>query len=217
MVTLNEISQTDTRARLIEAAADAFYTKGYACSMEAIAVRAGVAKQTLYNHFPSKDQLFTEVILRDSESMMTALVADEGDLRERLLRFSCIFRELVFGPRCIALYRTLIAEASRFPEMISAFYETGPARTIRELASLLEMEMSAGRLRRDGPEAALFAADMLLGMLTGSERKRYLLGVEKASLENDRPRVERIVDTFLRAYAVDASLDRLPPSSAASK
>ena len=201
MTTLPESVLTDTRARLVEAAAEAFFTSGYGASMEAIAARAGVAKQTLYNHFSGKDKLFAEVIRRDAERMVTALGDDGGDLRARLIRFSSAFRALVLGPRCIALYRTLIAEATRFPEMMPAFYQSGPAHTLQELAGLLESEMSAGRLRRDRPEAALFAADMMLGMLTGSERTRYLLGVEKELAADEHLRVERIVDAFLRAFA----------------
>ncbi len=200
-------NSSDTRARLIEAAAEAFFAGGYTASMEAIAARAGVAKQTLYNHFASKDALFAEVIRRDAERMVTALGDDGGDLRARLIRFSAAFRALVLGPRCIALYRTLIAESTRFPEMMQAFYDSGPAHTRNELAGLLESEMRAGRLCGDGPAAAQFAADILLGMLTGSERTRYLLGIEQGPPVNDQARAVCIVDSFLRAFAPEVSSD----------
>lgn len=202
----------DNRARLIEAAAEAFYASGYTASMETIAARAGVAKQTLYNHFASKDLLFAEVISRDTEHMVTALGDGDGDLRTRLIRFATAFRTLVLGPRCVALYRTLIAEAMRFPEMMPAFYESGPAHTLRQLAGLFESEMRAGRLEHNGPNAAQFAADMLLGMLTGSERTRYLLGVEKILPADDHIRVERIVDAFLRIFPPLTNAEKLPES-----
>ncbi len=200
MTTEHDGNLPDTRVRLIEAAAEAFFETGYSASMDAIATRAGVAKQTLYNHFARKDVLFAEVIRRDAEHMATALEDDGGDLRTRLIRFATAFRALVLGARCIALYRTLIAESTRFPEMMLPFYESGPAHTLRELAGLIESEIRAGRLRDDGPETGKFAAEMFLGMLSSMERTRYLLGIENQLPENEGARVERIVDCFLRAF-----------------
>lgn len=195
----------ETHERLICAAAEAFYCDGYRVSMDDIATRAGVAKQTLYNHFASKDELFSEVIRREAERMATALGADGGELRARLIRFGKAFRALVLGTRCIALYRTLIAESSRFPEMTQAFYASGPAHTLRELAGLIEAEMRAGRLRSDGPDAAHFAAEMLLDMLSGADRTRHLLGIAQKPPRSDDARVARIVDCFLRAFAREVS------------
>lgn len=203
-----EAVPSDTRARLIDAAAEAFYMGGYSISMDALATHAGVAKQTLYNHFPSKEALFSEVVRRDAKRMTTALEEDGGDLRARLLRFAIAFRALVMSQRCIALHRTLIAESLRFPEMTRAFYESGPAHTLKGLTQLLAREMQAGRLRRadegkgetETAAAAEFAADMLLGMLSGAERTRYLLGMEVCGTATDPLRAEKIVDCFLRMF-----------------
>jgi TetR/AcrR family transcriptional repressor of mexJK operon len=207
----------DTRTRLVTAAAELFFEVGYAASMEQIAQRAGVAKQTLYNHFSSKDALFAEVVQRDSLQMITALGDDTGDLRTRLIRFATTFRDMVQGPRCIALYRTMIAESTRFPDMARAFYASGPERTLSELTLLFETEMRAGRLRgSDAPEIraqeARFAADMLLSMLTGTERTRFLLGLQVYRADDLAATVVvgRIVDTFLRAFA--PSPNHLPPA-----
>jgi TetR/AcrR family transcriptional repressor of mexJK operon len=49
----------DTRQRLLEAASAAFCEEGYQVSIERIAVRARVARQTLYNHFASKEVLLS--------------------------------------------------------------------------------------------------------------------------------------------------------------
>ncbi|MBP9713064.1 MAG: TetR/AcrR family transcriptional regulator [Sterolibacterium sp.] len=206
----HETASSDSRTRLIDAAAAAFYAHGYNVSMDAIAAQAGVARQTLYNNFSGKETLFIEVIRRDSERMMMALEDDGGDLRSRLIRFALAFRALVFSSRCIALYRTLIAEAVRFPEMIQAFHDSGPRRTLDELSQLFDNEIRAGRLQGDTADrdsssssdsgSAHFAADMLLSMLTGNERARHLLSLEHTLPVDELARVERIVDTFLRAF-----------------
>ena len=47
------------REAILSAAVEEFRTAGYeATSMDRIAAAAGVSKRTVYNHFPSKDELF---------------------------------------------------------------------------------------------------------------------------------------------------------------
>src|SRR5579872_2455618 len=47
-----------------EAAAGLFLERGYqATSMDEIAARAGVSKQTIYTHFPNKEVLFEDLVL----------------------------------------------------------------------------------------------------------------------------------------------------------
>ena len=51
------------RQAILAAAKDEFVAKGFAAArVEDIAKRAGVAKGTVYLHFPDKEQLFGEVI-----------------------------------------------------------------------------------------------------------------------------------------------------------
>lgn len=54
---------TATRQRILTAAEDLFYGEGIrATGVDRIAERAGVTKRTLYQHFPSKDDLITAYI-----------------------------------------------------------------------------------------------------------------------------------------------------------
>ena len=50
------------RERVLRAATTAFTLDGYRASIDRIARRAGVAKQTVYSHFPSKEELFKAVV-----------------------------------------------------------------------------------------------------------------------------------------------------------
>ena len=53
----------DTRQQLMNTARELFYSRGFqATGVDAIAKAAGTTRQTLYNHFESKDQLVVEVI-----------------------------------------------------------------------------------------------------------------------------------------------------------
>lgn len=192
----NNQNPCDCRTRLLEAATAIFLEEGYRASVERIAARAGVAKQTFYNYFPRKDDLFCEVIRLGTAAMLVSLDDDNAPLRERLLRFANAFRECLLSSKGIAFYRAIAAEAARFPELATAFYINGPQQTAQRLAAELERAMSDGVLRRDDP---LFAAEMLQSMLLGGERLRRIFNVDQAMLPV--PDAGSIIDHFLRTYA----------------
>ncbi len=187
----------DTHDRLIEAAIQAFAEDGYRISLDEIARRAGVAKQTLYHHFSSKDDLFAEAIKKMASEILVSLDLRDGNLHQSLLRFAEVFREKLLCDRGIAIHRVLIAEAPRMPQLVQAVYAAGTEETRRILQQVIRDAMSAGQLREDDPA---FATDMLLSMLAGMERTRHLLAA--LDHEDEIPdRAARIVDCFLRAFA----------------
>jgi TetR/AcrR family transcriptional regulator, mexJK operon transcriptional repressor len=188
----------DCRQRLISAAAEAFKEAGYRASIDTIAARAGVARQTVYNHFASKDDLFSEVANIAANSILVSLDGDGRDLRGRLVRFGSTFRERLIGDEGLALFRTVSAEAPRFPDLARAFFDKGAGQTIRGLAEFLARAMEEGTLRRDDPE---YAAETLLSMLDCCDRTRRLFGASMRPDDAEHARVERIIECFLRAFA----------------
>ena len=188
----------DNRQRLIQAAAEAFMKEGYRASMDRIAERAGVARQTVYNYFPCKEDLFSEVAHIAAEDILVSLDGDGGEIRERVLRFATALRQRVLGDEGLAMFRTLSAEVPRFPALGQAFFDKGPDQTRRRLATFLARAMEDGYLRRDDP---LFAAEMLMGMLCGFEHTRRLLCGTGHFSNAEQTRVVQIVDCFLRAFA----------------
>jgi AcrR family transcriptional regulator len=189
------------RERVLRAATVAFTLDGYRASIDRIARRAGVAKQTVYSHFPSKDDLFKEVV-REMASRVLVQLDAEGDVRAVLLNFALAYRGRVLRPEGIAMFRTLAAEIPRFPALARAIYAGGPGETARGLARYLEKAMAAGHLRRDDPR---FAAELLLGMLVGHDRVKRLFGVARYNGRGDARRTARIVDGFLRMYSREVS------------
>lgn len=189
----------DSRTRLVEAAVAVFLEEGYRASIERIAARAGVARQTLYNHFPCKADLFGEVVRHGTAAILVSLDGDGAPLAERLRRFAVAFRQKVLGAEGIAFYRAIAAEAPRFPDLTAAFYASGPAQTVRRVAAVLAEAMDAGELRRDDPA---FAAQLLISMLVEAERTRRLLS-DKPVQPPKAADAARILDVFLRAYSTD--------------
>lgn len=192
---------SDCRARLLQAACEVFTAEGYGASVERIAAHAGVARQTLYNHFPSKAELFAEVIKTATSEFLVALEDDGAPLRERLIRFGRRYREKLLSAEGLRFYRMMVAETPRFPELAAAFYQSGPRRTAERLRLVLAVAMQRGELHEEDPD---FAVTLFLSMLVGAERSHYLFSGEPPP-PTDQEQAARIVDCFLRAFAVPRS------------
>ena len=187
------------RERVLRAATAAFLTEGYRSSVDRIARRAGVAKQTVYSHFPSKDELFKEVTRELTTRVLVQLESEPGDLRASLVRFAVAYRSRALSTEGIAVFRTLLSEMPRFRRLARAVYEGGTGVTARALAAHLKKAMDAGQLRREDPQ---FAAELFMSMLVGVDRTKRLYGVACRG-EDDARRAARIVDCFMRTYSIE--------------
>ena len=185
------------------AGTELFLRLGYgSASMDLIAAEAGVSKQTVYNHFHSKEALFKAIIADLSEAMMAPLVVRDAEKStpDRLLRgLGRDFLALMLRPSSLALYRLIVAESARFPELGAAIYAVGAGRLIAMLADYLAWEARNGRLAVAEPE---LAAEQFIGMLTGRVQLRALLGACDTPDEGElQRRVEHAVSSFLALYA----------------
>ncbi len=82
------LPRPERRAQLLEAAQDVFVANGYhAAAMDDIAERAGVSKPVLYQHFPSKLELYLDLLDGQADTIV-ALIADvlarTDDNRDRI-------------------------------------------------------------------------------------------------------------------------------------
>lgn len=185
----------DKRSCLLVAAVKVFMADGYHASMGKIAAQARVAKQTVYNHFGSKEKLFEAVIRHIAGTLAVPLAAPSLSVREALLAFAVAIRERTLSSAGIDAYRALVAEAPRFPSLARVVYETGPLATSDALAEFLQRRMDSGELHRADPQ---FAAQMFMGMVTGFERNRLLYGIRsRTTALAEKRQCERIVDGFL--------------------
>ncbi|MFG1409730.1 TetR/AcrR family transcriptional regulator [Xanthobacter sp. VTT E-85241] len=153
-----------TGRRIRAAARRLFLERGYGnTSMDAVAAAAPASKRTLYQHYPSKAELFGAVIaevwahfIRGPDLPDTAEEDPRFVLREFVARM-CVHWD---QPDVIPILRLIIAEAPRFPELSEAFARTGKEPTLRKLTAYLEMLRDAGKLPA-GLDTSLAAAQFL--------------------------------------------------------
>jgi AcrR family transcriptional regulator len=105
------------RDRILDTASELFYRDGYhAVGIDTIVERSGVAKMTLYRHFPSKDDLIAAHLERANAEFWAWLdgeLADTADPRARLIATFEATSRLATSPRCLGC--TFQAAASEFP------------------------------------------------------------------------------------------------------
>jgi TetR/AcrR family transcriptional repressor of mexJK operon len=186
-----------------EAARAVFMEEGYgAASMDRIALRAGVSKATLYAHFGNKAALFAAMVgetCRQSAAAVTFEALDENDPRGALTKIGRNFLDLSLSERALQTYRTVVAEAPRFPEIGRAFFESGPSVMLDHIAHYLARVHAAGRLAIPDPH---LAAEQFVSMVRGRLYLRRLLGLIEDVAPAERERVVRAaVDVILRGYA----------------
>lgn len=130
------------RALIVELATQYFLERGYAAtSMSAISEEIGGSKATMWSYFPSKVELFTAVV--DAQiAAFSSIIIDDGSATQRfsvggLRRYCLSFLRALLDPNAIALFRLIVREEGRFPELNTIFYVRGPAEALHRLTEYL--------------------------------------------------------------------------------
>jgi TetR/AcrR family transcriptional regulator, mexJK operon transcriptional repressor len=188
--------------QILAAARKVFMQLGYeAASMDAIARLAGVSKATLYTHFDGKDALFAALIVSECRQLSDQIgrrAFDEPDIRLALRSLAEDFNNLLCTDEGLAMYRMVVAETPRFPELGSIFYASGPKVMIDRIADLLRRAAERGLLKI--PDAHV-AAIQFISLVRGDSQLTRILGVTSSkSVPADY--IDSGVDLFLAGYGI---------------
>lgn len=185
---------------ILDAALEVLGERGAAAPMEAIARRAGVSKQTVYNHYGSKADLVRAMCAR-RVSEMTAPLEAPGALEQPEETLAAYARAQLAGllnPRSIALMRTAVAGAATQPDVAQTIHEAGVLANRRRFADFLAAETAAGRLACPEPMAA---AELFSGLVITTRHLAAMLGVLIPLDEAEADRIARdAAARFLRLF-----------------
>ncbi len=189
--------------RIIAAARDLFLEQGYdAISMDEVARRAGVAKQTVYAYNACKDTLFLAVVDGERRRLHFGLPADAANgelpIRVALQHIGMHLLQVLLSPSLLSLFRIALAAAHRFPKLGHSIYETGAKEMQTDLAGLIARAAEAGDLRVDEPTAA---AQQFIALIKGELHLHCLLDPDfrPSSAEISR-QVDAAIDCFMARY-----------------
>lgn len=196
------------RERLLEAAAEVFFEQGYAAaSVDAIIARAGGSKRNIYSEFGNKEGLFSAIVRQNADEALATLSIDVlGDLslQESLTTFGRHLMEVYMSPAVIGVYRIVVTEANRFPDLVRTFYEQGPGRTTNRLVEVLEAARTRDLVRFDDCH---LAAGHFVGMIRDNLHLQVVLGLREPPTEAEiETAVASAVDVFLNGIGTDSGL-----------
>src|ERR1700677_3535783 len=115
---------------ILDAASDVIFERGLSAPLDEIARRAGVSKQTIYNHYGSKGELKRALIERRSQSITAPLdMPDAGaHPQESLAAYADLLLKTIRIERGVALLRLLIESVRRDPGLAPAVLPHGFGR-----------------------------------------------------------------------------------------
>ncbi|PNG95094.1 MULTISPECIES: TetR/AcrR family transcriptional regulator [Streptomyces] len=181
------------RLAVLNAADDLLVEKGFAgVTMEGIATRAGVAKQTIYRWWSTKTDVLMDAFLQDVAEDLA--VRDSGDLAVDLRAYLHDLAWFLSASDSGAVFRALIAQAQHDPEFAQDFRSRCLDQQRRRDRRALERAAERGELP---PGLDLVAeADQLMGPLY------YRVLVTGEPVGQDF--TDRLVDAFLHRHGLTA-------------
>ncbi|TMU82061.1 TetR/AcrR family transcriptional regulator [Pseudomonas fluorescens] len=189
------------REAIIQAAIAEFRANGFeVTSMDKIAATAGASKRTVYNHFPSKEELFAEILnqlwARISAEQSVVYNRDQP-LREQLRKMLQAKVQLMADENFLTLARVAIAATIHSPERAQNMVERMGERE-EGLTVWIRAAQADGRLKPVDPE---FAAHQVQGLLkTFGFWPQMSMGRAALDVDMQNTVAESALEMFLACY-----------------
>ncbi len=154
------------RMEIAAVAERVFFAHGFTdTTMQTIAAEAGASKETLYRHFGSKEGLFSELVERRANRFLEGLEENlqrPGTLAEALRGLGYRMLEAMMGHEALCLYRIVVSEGPRNPDLGRIFFEQGPERVQKRLSHYLGVARDRGEITCPDP---CLASKIFLGAI----------------------------------------------------
>jgi AcrR family transcriptional regulator len=140
-------------AEILDAAFEEFVQHGYAATrLEDVAARAGVTKGTIYFYFDTKERVFEQMVRHKSLAFLPDLEGNAlklvGSHRVRLRSLMVfVYGRIAQDRASREILRFLIAEGTRFPDLVDRHYEEFIQPTIEQFQKVIAAGIDAGEFR----------------------------------------------------------------------
>jgi TetR/AcrR family transcriptional regulator of autoinduction and epiphytic fitness len=183
----------EKRALIVQAATRLFLEAGYdRTSLARVAEGAGVSRATLFKQFPTKAALFDAIVTASWTVGGDDELPATGDLAGGLTAVGYRYAALLGQPEMRDLFRIVIAEMPRFPELAQAQFSQGKLPYFESVRRYLAAEHAAGAARVADPE---LAATQFLGMISNA---LFWPGLLLPDWDVDDDRVDAVVAEAVR-------------------
>ncbi|NUT80767.1 TetR/AcrR family transcriptional regulator [Pseudomonas brassicacearum] len=189
------------REAILQAAIAEFRSSGFEItSMDKIAATAGVSKRTVYNHFPSKEALFAEILNRLWNSITAEQdlpYSPQKALREQLQTLLQAKLNMLADENFLDLARIAIAATIHSPERAQDMVSRMGQRE-ESLTTWIRQAQADGRLK---PVEPAFAAQQMHGLLkTFAFWPQVSMGQPSLTQDEQAQVIESALDMFLSRY-----------------
>jgi AcrR family transcriptional regulator len=188
-------TETDTEARILQAALKLFAQKGYSgTTTRDLAQAAGVAEGTLFRHFETKKAILVAVASQGWVEILTDLLTELSEMASYKAIGQVMQRRMLNLQRNSALMRVCFMEAQFHPELREQIQTEVIGKMIDVAEAFFQTAMDRGVYR---PMNARMVARVFLGMFTVAGFSQETLGDTAGSAQSMKELAECLTDIFL--------------------
>jgi AcrR family transcriptional regulator len=187
---------TNTKQKILDTAGPLFYQQGFhAVGIDTIVAESGVAKMTLYRHFPSKQELIVAYLEQTNEQFWgwfeEAIRPYPNRPGRQLLAFFESLAHLVTKPTCLGC--PFLIASTEFPEPDQPAHQVAKQHKTAVLTRLTHLAQEAA-----GREPHTLAKHLLL-LMDGAFMQVRVFG----PLDNPAAEVTTAAQILLQAYGIE--------------
>lgn len=175
---------------IVNAAETLFLQQGYGVtSMDQIAKKAGVTKQTVYRYFASKNELFAAVMQHVQTAKSEVYCFGSRTIDEELSGFASYLLSFHLQEQALGLYRIMLTEAEQ-ENLLTTFKKQGPQHVLKPLIEYLSQQTQL--------EDPVFSAQMFATMILAPRNQMLMSKTNNMKKSAQKDHVIKVAKLFMK-------------------
>lgn len=196
-------TETDTQAKILDAALRLFAQRGYGgTTTRDLAQAAGVAEGTLFRHFENKKAILVEVATQGWVEILTDLLTELSEMGSYKAISQVMHRRMLNLRKNTDMMRVCFMEAQFHPELREQIQAQVIGKMTDVAEAFFQTAMDRGIYRPMNPRVV---ARIFLGMFAVAGFSQTTLGDDGGSIQNMKELAEGLADIFLNGVLAKES------------